>query len=362
MSRHAFEFIAGGRKRQTGDVGDAPGGLHVIAGRCVEPCPHGRAADGQGIEAVQASPGPIDAQRYLPGIPRKLLPKGQGRGILKVGSADLDDVPKCPCFFFQSLMQMGKRRDEAAGHGFDGGDVHHRGKDVVGGLGHVHMVVGVNGALVPPPAAGRFNGPVGDHLVGVHVGLGAAAGLPDHQGKVIIQFPPGDLLGRRDDEGADIGIQHPQSHIGLGTGHFEDAQGSNHLPGHPFVTDGKVFEGALGLGPPVAGLRHRHFTHGIPLDSRYHDNLLRFESDSQVCLSRSDTDMLAKHSHPVSFVNMEDGAGHHSVVVRPSMCLNSVLERPPSSAATQTESVFLSNTNILKHHNKLPRSLECQKR
>ena len=35
----------------------------------------------------------------------------------------------------------------------------------------------------------HFNGAVGDDLVDVHVGLGAAAGLPDAERELIVQFP-----------------------------------------------------------------------------------------------------------------------------------------------------------------------------
>lgn len=59
-------------------------------------------------------------------------------------------------------------------------DVHGRGVRVVGALGLVDVVVGMDGLLRPQAAAHDLDGAVGDHFVGVHVALSAGTGLPDH--------------------------------------------------------------------------------------------------------------------------------------------------------------------------------------
>ena len=58
-------------------------------------------------------------------------------------------------------------------------DVHGRGVGVVGALRLVDMVVRVNRLLGPEATSHDLDGPVGDHLVGVHVALGARTRLPD---------------------------------------------------------------------------------------------------------------------------------------------------------------------------------------
>ena len=63
----------------------------------------------------------------------------------------------------------------------DRGDAHGGREDVVAGLALVDVVVGMDEALLPALAAQDLAGAVGEHLVHVHVGLGAAAGLPDHE-------------------------------------------------------------------------------------------------------------------------------------------------------------------------------------
>ena len=71
-----------------------------------------------------------------------------------------------------------------------GGDVHGRGVCVIAALALVHMVVRVDWCLAAQLTPEHLDGSVGDDLVGVHVGLGAGACLPDHQREVvIIQLP-----------------------------------------------------------------------------------------------------------------------------------------------------------------------------
>ena len=57
------------------------------------------------------------------------------------------------------------------------------------------MVVGMDGLLAAQLAAEGFDRPVGDHLVDVHVGLGAGAGLPDPQGELAIELALGHPIG-----------------------------------------------------------------------------------------------------------------------------------------------------------------------
>ena len=53
-----------------------------------------------------------------------------------------------------------------------GGDVHGGGVGVITALTLVHMVIRVHWCLTPQLTPQHLDGSVGDHLVGVHVGLG----------------------------------------------------------------------------------------------------------------------------------------------------------------------------------------------
>ncbi len=72
------------------------------------------------------------------------------------------------------------------------------------------MVIGMNRPVDPFSPSEDFIGPVGDHLVGIHVGRGPGAGLKDIDHKFLIPFPFHDLFG-----------------------------GLFHCPGHPPIEDSK---------------------------------------------------------------------------------------------------------------------------
>ena len=145
---------------------------------------HGGAAQGQFLQRRQAQfqqlPVPLQA-----GPPAgDFLGKGNGGGVLQMGPAGLDDAR---ILLFQPCEGGGQHIDggqDPVLDGGDGGNVHGRWEGIVGGLGHIDVVIGVQQLF-----SGNFVAPVGDDFVGVHVGLGAGASLPDHQREVLIQFP-----------------------------------------------------------------------------------------------------------------------------------------------------------------------------
>lgn len=59
----------------------------------------------------------------------------------------------------------------------------------------VDVIVGMHGILAPQLPAEDLDGPVGNHLVDVHVGLRPGTRLPDYQGEVVLQFAIDDLKG-----------------------------------------------------------------------------------------------------------------------------------------------------------------------
>src|SRR5207249_9210398 len=116
---------------------------------------------------------------------------------------------------------------EQAARGFrSGGDVHGGGKRVVGGLRHVHIIIWVDRFLAAHDAAGHFNGAIGDHFVDVHVGLSAAAGLPDAEREVAVEFSGDDFVGGPDDEAALFVRQLAEVLVDERGGLFEDAEGA----------------------------------------------------------------------------------------------------------------------------------------
>ena len=94
------------------------------------------------------------------------------------------------------------------------GDVHRGREGVVRGLAAIDVVVGMDRRLAAALARQHLVGPVGDHLVGVHVGLGAGAGLPDHQRELVVELAVDDLLGGRGDGLAELRVELAQPHVG----------------------------------------------------------------------------------------------------------------------------------------------------
>ena len=85
------------------------------------------------------------------------------------------------------------------------------------------MVIGVDGLLGAHLTAKHLNSAVRDHFVGVHVGLGARPGLPDHQREMVVQLAVDDLLRRFGDGLGQLGVETAKGGIGLGRGPLDDA-------------------------------------------------------------------------------------------------------------------------------------------
>ena len=109
----------------------------------------------------------------------ELLTQCQRYGVLQMCAADLDDAVELLLFGRQCITQVTQRGQQALDQHAGPGDMHCGGKGIVRGLRHVDVVVGMDRILAAHLAARELDRPVGDHLVGVHVGLCSAAGLPD---------------------------------------------------------------------------------------------------------------------------------------------------------------------------------------
>ena len=269
MSSQLGKFVLGRAKGQAGDVGDLIGD-HLRKERVsVEARAHGGAAKGEFEQVVQRKVKATKVGVELGHPARGFLTEGQRNGVHQVRTPDLHDVSPLDGFGVKGVAQGADARQEAMREGFSRSDVHGRGKGIVGRLRSVDVVVGVDWGFGAQHATGKLDGPVGDDLVGVHVGLRPATGLPHAKGKVVVEVTVDDVLRRCDDEVAHLGVELLEGHVGLSGGLLENAKSSNHAQRHGIVANVKVQQRTSGLAPVVAVGRDLEFAHRVGLNTNF---------------------------------------------------------------------------------------------
>ncbi|MNM89022.1 hypothetical protein D3C81_1012460 [compost metagenome] len=171
--------------------------------------------------------------------------------------------------FGQARGQLGDRRQQFVVYRLGGGDVHRRREAVVGALRAVDVIVGVHGRLAAAPLASQFVGPPGDHLVDVHVALGAAAGLPHHQRELIVVLAIEDFVGGLFDQPGDVGWQVTVAVVDPRGGFLDQCQGVQHRERHAFLANGEIDQRALGLRAPVGVFRNFDRAQAVCLDTAH---------------------------------------------------------------------------------------------
>ena len=242
-------------------------------------------------EVAQTGESGLDTQNTvleLSNVARELLAEGQGSGILQVGTANLDDLVESLLLLVHGVLEALQGREELLLDLENGSNVHGGREGVVGRGGHVDVVVGVDRLLGAHLTAQNLDGAVGDDLVGVHVGLGTGAGLPDDQREVVVELAGCDLGGGLLDGLTDLCVcaerkasvwsvvseswsWHTQAelHVDGGSGALEDTKGANDLWRHAVMRliDLEVGQRALGLSTPVSVGGDGDLAKGIALGS-----------------------------------------------------------------------------------------------
>jgi hypothetical protein len=88
--------------------------------------------------------------------------------------------------------------------------------------------------------AGQLVGAPGDHFVDVHVALGAAAGLPDHQRELVVVLAVEHFVGGLFDQAGDVGGQVAVAVVDPGGGFLDQRQGVQHRQRHAFLPMAKL--------------------------------------------------------------------------------------------------------------------------
>src|SRR6056297_2429582 len=128
----------------------------------------------------------------------------------------------------------------------------HRGREgVVRALPHVAVIVGMHRVFGAYLAAEDFDRAVGDHLVGVHVRLGAAACLPNHQREVVVELAFDHFACGGDDGIGQLRVKRAAFLVGLRAGFLDHAERSHDGDGLGFPADREIHDRALRLCAPV---------------------------------------------------------------------------------------------------------------
>ena len=210
----------------------------------------GGAALRQRIELALGHAQTRDRRLHLCGIAGKFLAQRQRGRVHGVGAADLDDLGEFSGLLVERGMQVGERRQQVAVDLQRGRDMHGARDRVVGRLAHIDVIVRMHRLFRAELSPERDIGGVGDHLVDVHIGLGAGAGLPHQQRKMLIQLAVGDVLRHRGDRFGAPGIEAAEIAIDLRRGALDQAERAHDLDRHAFDADAEVVQRALGLRAP----------------------------------------------------------------------------------------------------------------
>jgi hypothetical protein len=257
------ERVVGAHEGQTGAVGQLvrhPGaefrmGVQAGADR--------GAADRQRMYCRQCCDDGRAGQRELGGVAGEFLAQRQRRGILQMGAADLDDVGEGDRLVGQLRVQRVECRHQRAPDGVGGGHVHGRREHVIRRLAHVHIVVRVQRARLAAVAAHQLRAAVGQHLVHIHIGLRAGAGLPQRQRKLVVMLAGEHLVSGRDDGGHPLGRQFAQPAIGQRRRALDRGQRVYQFARHALGRDREVLQRTLRLRAPQAVCRHLDRAEGI---------------------------------------------------------------------------------------------------
>ncbi|TMQ74903.1 hypothetical protein ACCUM_2477 [Candidatus Accumulibacter phosphatis] len=234
----------------------------------VQPGADRRTADGERIERRQRAVEQRVDVLELRDVARELLAERQGRRVLQVRAADLDDLGEGGRFRRQRRPEPDQCRPKHESDAGRGCQMRGAGKDVVRRLPEIHLVVGMDGARLAALAAEQLRSPVGQHFVHVHVALRPRSGLPDRKRELLRVAAGEHFLGGGNDGARLVGREQPELAVDPGGRRLDRDERQNQVLGQAFPGDREVFERALRLRSPEPFGRHLDAAEGIPLAAR----------------------------------------------------------------------------------------------
>ena len=168
--------VRGLPQRPTGRLGQALDGLRAEARMRVDPGTDRGGAERQRVETRATLVEPPDGIVDVGAPAADHVAEHDRRRVLQVRAPEHRQVVPAP----RPGRQRGPQpidRQQQSFERLERRQVHHRRKHVVGRLAAVDVIVGMDRPVAAERLTGDLVGAVGDHLVGVHVGVRARAGL-----------------------------------------------------------------------------------------------------------------------------------------------------------------------------------------
>ena len=236
VAGHVLELVGRADERQLGQLRDASReGLGELR-LGIQPGADGGAALREGIKFALSHAQTRDRRLHLGGIAGEFLAQGEGGRVHGMGAADLDDLGELPWPSCRARpATVPAPAADAASICERRGDMHGGRDRVVGRLAHIDVIVRMHRLFGAEFAAERQIGGVGDHLVDVHVGLGAGAGLPHQQREMPVQLAVGDVLRHRDDRLGAPAVERTEIAVDLGRRALDQAERAHDLDRHAFA-------------------------------------------------------------------------------------------------------------------------------
>ena len=156
---------------------------------------------------------------------------------------------------FQFIQKAGQQDQD--------GQLAGAGYHVIGGLGHVHMVIGMDQGIVPFCAAQDLDCPVGNHLVGIHIGGGPGPALDGVHNELPVKLPPYDFITCSHNGIPHALIQHMGRHIGKRRRLLDPGQVPDKLPVERPSRNMEIILCPQRLNPVIRLHRHLHCSDGI---------------------------------------------------------------------------------------------------
>ena len=221
---------------------------------------HSGTAQGNLSHARQGSVHTLNAVTHGCGVAGELLAQGDGGCVHQVGTARLHNVLELCGLALQGLSEHLESGNQVLHQSLGHSNVHGGGEDVVGGLGCVHVVIGVNLNTLRLQGTGCQGC---QNLVRVHVRGGTGTGLENVNGEVGVVLTGCYQIRCVADSLGALSVEHLEFLIG-GRGCLLHEGKRTNMGGFEGLTRNReVLDCALGLCTVKCISRNANFAHGV---------------------------------------------------------------------------------------------------